>query len=119
MNVYDKHVNLSASKHQKYFLLLVGWKLAMQHVAHHPDWQPYDFASIVEDVFRLRDDLSVTAARAAVLHAFVLERSDGWMYLVHALLGRRMRTTIRRAAVCRNSCTMRTLMRWLNAYLPA
>lgn len=42
---------------------------------------PHDFAIIVEDDVTLHDDLSVSAARAAILHGFDLARSDGWLYL--------------------------------------
>lgn len=78
---YDKHAHLSDPKHQKYFSLLAAWEHVLQHVAHHPDLAPHDFAICVEDDISLHDDLSLAAAQAAILHGFELARSDGWLYL--------------------------------------
>lgn len=78
---YDKEVNLSDPQHQRYFSLLAAWKHVLHHVAHHPDLEPHNFAIIMEDDISLQEDVSLAAARNAILHGFDLARSDGWLYL--------------------------------------
>ena len=78
---YDMDLDVADPVHQRYFSLLVAWKQALHHLAHHPGLEPHDWGIIVEDDISLHGDVSLAAAQAAILHGFDLARSEGWLYL--------------------------------------
>ena len=78
---YDRHANLSDERVQRYMSLLAAWRHALGHIAHHPDLLPDEWALAFEDDISLHDNLTLSAARAAVLRGFSLARTEGWLYL--------------------------------------
>ena len=78
---YDRHANMTDDHHQRYMSLLAAWRHVLSHIAHHPDLGPDEWALAFEDDISLHDNLTLAAARAAILHGFSLARTDGWLYL--------------------------------------
>ena len=78
---HDKQASMADEHHQRYMSLLAAWRQALGHIAHRPDLAPDEWALVFEDDISLHDDLTLSAARAAILRGFSLARADGWLYL--------------------------------------
>ena len=78
---FDRQANMTDKYHQKVMSLLAAWRQVLGHIAHHPDLAPDEWALALEDDISLHDDLTLAAARAAILRGFSLARADGWLYL--------------------------------------
>ena len=78
---YDKSANLTDIHLTRDMSLLAAWRHTLGHIAHHPDLAPDEWALAVEDDISLHDNLTLSAARAAILQGFKLARTEGWLYL--------------------------------------
>ena len=78
---YDRQADMTDKYHQRCMSLLAGWRQVLSHIAHHPDLAPDEWALAFEDDISLHDNLTLSSARAAILHGFSLARTQGWLYL--------------------------------------